>query len=96
MTLKRRHISLILLGLLLLPITLQSPFAHSADSTYVATPPRDAGGNALPGYIGVDSKPSEQLLIFPSFLINLIGKKAPQPRLTLVHQLMIRSAREAI
>lgn len=75
MTLKRRHISLILLGLLLLPITLQSPFAHSADSTYVATPPRDAGGNALPGYIGVDSKPSEQLLIFPSFLINLIGKK---------------------
>ena len=50
-------------------------FADTSSQSWLANPPKDQFGNAIPGYIGVDSKPSQQLLLFPSYLVNFIGTK---------------------
>lgn len=60
-----------------------SPYS-SADSTaeeWQAIAPQDANG-FIPGYIGVDSKPSEQLLTFTSYLLNFEGAEGNTTKVT--------------
>lgn len=76
MSSRRSLAQLVVAILIAIPILSNfSSFADTSTQNWVATPPKDQFGNALPGYIGVDSKPSQQLLLFPSYLVNFSGTK---------------------
>lgn len=76
MTRRRGVIPTLLLSLsfLIVAPTSNSAITTGSDEEWEAVAPKDELGIWAPGYIGIDSKPSEQLLLFPSFLLNFIGE----------------------
>ena len=80
---KIRRLLTAALAIAALSISLTSTsFANSADEEFVAESPKSADGQYLNGYIGVDSKPSEQLLTFTSFLLNFEGAPGSVSKVT--------------